>query len=275
MGIICYGYEAPTLWGQVDIGFVDCRQQASSSVRSKARNLRIMRPVLIRTILSVGLTMVVVCASMPLAPEPDVSLRINFPLLSELTRARFSEDRADVVLRWQELLEEINPQTDREQLLRVNEFFHRNVRYQTDQQLYGMEDYWATPLETLGHGLGDCEDWAIAKYISLRHLGIPDEKLRLIYVRAQIGGPRSPLSQAHMVLGYYATPNAEPMILDSLIATVLPAAERTDLSPVFSFNAEGLWVGQGPAPAAGSPTARLSLWRNVLERMRQEGVQIQ
>lgn len=234
-----------------------------------------MRPALIRTMLFVGVTMVVAFASMRLAPEPDSSLRINFGVFVDQMRERYSENRLEVVGRWQELLEELNQQPDQEQLLRVNEFFHRNVRYQTDQQLYGVEDYWATPLETLGHGRGDCEDWAIAKYVSLRHLGIPDEKLRLIYVRAQIGGPRSPISQAHMVLGYYATPNAEPMILDSLITTVLPASERTDLSPVFSFNAEGLWVGQGPAPAAGSPTARLSLWRGVLERMGREGVRIQ
>ena len=234
-----------------------------------------MRPALIRTIVFAGFTILVAFASMRLSTEMDASFRIDFGQLGEQMGERFSEDRIAVLRRWEDLLGDIGQESEREQLLRVNEFFHRNVRYQSDEQLYGVQDYWATPLQTLGHGLGDCEDWAIAKYVSLRHLGIPDQKLRLIYVRAQIGGPRSPISQAHMVLGYYATPVSEPMILDSLIATVLPASERTDLSPVFSFNAEGLWVGQGPAPAAGSPTARLSLWRDVLERMRQEGVQIQ
>jgi len=224
-----------------------------------------------RTLLAIAVTILVACSSALLSAELD----INFRQLSEQMRERFSEDRVAVILRWQELLEEIAPLSEQEQLVQVNDFFHRNVRYQLDEHLYGVEDYWATPLETLGHGRGDCEDWAIAKYISLRRLGIPDEKLRLIYVRAQIGGPRSPISQAHMVLGYYETPSAEPLILDSLISNVLPASERTDLSPVFSFNADGLWMGQGPAPAAGSPTARLSHWRDVLERMQREGIRIQ
>ncbi len=230
---------------------------------------------LIRTLLSALIVLAAVCASTPGLLEPAVRVQIDFDRVSEAMRAQFSDDRVDVVRRWQTLLDELNGAPEREQLRRVNEFFHRNVRYETDDRLYGVEDYWATPLEILGHGLGDCEDWAIAKYISLRHLGIPDRNLRLIYVRAQIGGPRSPLSQAHMVLGYYEKPTSEPIILDSLIASVMPAADRTDLSPVFSFNADGLWVGQGTTPAAGSPTARLSLWREVLERMQREGIQIQ
>lgn len=230
-----------------------------------------MHPALIRITLATAITIMVACSSALLSAE----LEINFRQLSEQMRERFSEDRVEVIMRWQALLEDIASEPEREQLLQVNDFFHRNVRYQLDEQLYGVEDYWATPLETLGHGLGDCEDWAIAKYVSLRRLGIPDEKLRLIYVRAQIGGPRSPISQAHMVLGYYETPNAEPLILDSLLSNVLPSSERTDLSPVFSFNADGLWMGQGPAAAAGSPTARLSHWRDVLDRMQREGIRIQ
>lgn len=202
-------------------------------------------------------------------------LEIDFDVLGRQFGERFGQDRRSVILGWQDLLHGIGGDSEHEQLLRVNEFFHRNVRYKTDLALYGAEDYWATPLELLGHGLGDCEDWAIAKYISLRHLGIPDERLRLIYVRAQVGGPRSPVSQAHMVLGYFEHPSAEPLILDSLISSVLPASERSDLSPVFSFNADGLWVGQGAARAAGSPTARLSHWRDVLDRMHQEGIRQQ
>ena len=60
---------------------------------------------------------------------------------------------------------------EQQQILIVNNFFARNLRYQTDIQLWKQNDYWATPLETLGRGFGDCEDYAIAKYISLRALG--------------------------------------------------------------------------------------------------------
>lgn len=209
---------------------------------------------------------------------PSADLNINFNRFADQMRNQFPAERIQVVNQWQELLEELagHPdQDEHEQLRQINAFFHRNIRYQSDISLYKQNDYWASPMETLGHGLGDCEDWAIAKYISLRQLGISDDKLRLIYVRARIGGPNSRISEAHMVLGYYETPNAVPLILDSLIGNVLSATQRDDLSPVFSFNAEGLWAGQGTSRANASPLARLSLWRDVIDRMQQQGIVLQ
>ncbi|MBE0484225.1 MAG: transglutaminase-like cysteine peptidase [Bacterioplanes sp.] len=198
---------------------------------------------------------------------------LQFDRLEAAMVRQFATDRLPILRAWQAELLTLHSVSDYEKIQRVNLFFHRHVRYRTDMALYGQEDYWATPLELLGHGLGDCEDWAIAKYVSLRHLGIADEQLRLIYVRARIGGPSSQITQAHMVLGYYSSANAEPLILDSLISSVLPASERDDLTPVFSFNSAGLWAGQGAQRANSSPTARLSRWRSVLERMQQDGVQ--
>ncbi|MFY9179909.1 MAG: transglutaminase-like cysteine peptidase [Venatoribacter sp.] len=184
---------------------------------------------------------------------------------------QFQHDEAITRLEaWQQLLQELNGTTESEQLAAVNKFFHQRIRYRLDQDLYGEVDYWASVLQTLGHGLGDCEDWAIAQYISLRQLGISDKKLRLIYVKARVALNHT---EAHMVLGYYATPNSPPLILDSLKAGVTPASERLDLTPVFSFNGEGLWAGQGNQRANSSPTARLSRWRDVLERMQVEGIQ--
>ena len=156
-------------------------------------------------------------------------------------------------------------------LARVNTFFNRRIAYQSDALIWQQPDYWATPLEILGRGLADCEDYAIAKYMSLRLLGIPAEQLRLIYVRAQLTGPQGPVSEAHMVLGYYADPLGEPVILDNLIGEIYPASRRTDLFPVFSFNSEGMWVG-GATTSSADPTARLSRWRGVLQRMQEEGL---
>jgi predicted transglutaminase-like cysteine proteinase len=109
----------------------------------------------------------------------------------------------------------------------------------------------------------------IAKFFSLVALGMPVHKLRLVYVRAQLGGPGGPV-QAHMVLAYYASPGAEPLILDNLVGEVRTASRRPDLAPVFSFNSEGLWQGVG-SQTAGDPTARLSRWREVLAKARAEG----
>jgi len=153
----------------------------------------------------------------------------------------------------------------------LNQFFNRRIQTREDIEVWGQVDYWASPLETLEKGAGDCEDFAIAKYFSLVALGMPVPKLRLVYVRAQLGGPGGPV-QAHMVLAYYASPNAEPLILDSLVGEVRPASRRPDLSPVFSFNSEGLWQGVG-SESAGDPAARLSRWREILVKARAEGFQ--
>ncbi|MBH0057316.1 transglutaminase-like cysteine peptidase [Pseudoalteromonas sp. SWXJZ94C] len=196
-------------------------------------------------------------------------VNIQFNMFIELMGKKYGADRADVARNWQSMLIQAQSKPENQQILMVNDFFARNLRYQTDILLWKQSDYWATPLETLGRGLGDCEDYAIAKYVSLRALGVSDDKLRLIYVKAKIAGTNK--TQAHMVLGYFTTPNAQPLILDSLIIKVLPAAKRVDLSPVFSFNSQGLWANNSTKSVA-SPTARLSRWRKVLEQTTQEGV---
>lgn len=171
----------------------------------------------------------------------------------------------------QPLLMQATGQDEATQLQSINQFFNRQILFREDTEAWGQVDYWASPLESLAKGQGDCEDYAIAKYFSLLAVGMPTTKLRLVYVRAQIGGPQGAV-QAHMVLAYYAAPGAEPMILDNLITEVRPASRRPDLVPVFSFNSEGLWQGVGPQ-SAGDPAARLSRWREVLVKARAEGFQ--
>lgn len=194
-----------------------------------------------------------------------------FDRMLQIARERYDERAAASVEAWRQVLLEAEPLGEAEQLQRVNTFLNRRTAFDDDIVVWRAQDYWATPLETLARGAGDCEDFSIAKYVSLRLLGIPAERLRLIYVRATIGAPDSGVSQAHMVLGYYASPDAEPLILDNLIGDIRPATRRPDLFPVFSFNDAGLWVG-GARSSAADPTTRLSRWRSVLERMREEGL---
>lgn len=173
---------------------------------------------------------------------------------------------------WQAMLQENQNGADTQKLKRVNEFFNRRVQFSDDQQIWRQSDYWATPMETLGKGAGDCEDFAIAKYFSLLALGVPDKQLRLIYVRARIGGPASTIQQAHMVLAYYATPEDEPVVLDNLITDIRPASRRSDLQPVFSFNSEGVFASAAAnAPASPSGVGSLSRWQDLLLRARAEG----
>jgi len=148
----------------------------------------------------------------------------------------------------------------------INDHFNEHIAYRDDAETWGVVDYWASPLEMLAKGQGDCEDYAIAKYFSLIASGVPSAKMRLVYVRAQTGGT----IQAHMVLAYYPYPNAEPLILDNLVDAIHPASARPDLTPVFSFNAEGLWQGVTGA-SAGDPSARLSKWRELIGKAKAEG----
>lgn len=171
--------------------------------------------------------------------------------------------------RTQALLQEIAEVATDDDITRlkaINTFFNRHVLYRDDMETWGVVDYWASPLETMAKGQGDCEDYAIGKYFSLLAAGVPGVKMRLVYVRAQVGAG----IQAHMVLAYYPEPNSEPLILDNLITEIRPASRRPDLSPVFSFNAEGLWQGVGGS-SAGDPSARLSRWRDVLAKAKAEG----
>jgi predicted transglutaminase-like cysteine proteinase len=173
---------------------------------------------------------------------------------------------------WQMLLTNTKELGVSDKLRRVNEFFNRRIQFGTDQEIWGQSDYWATPMETLAKGKGDCEDFTIAKYFTLLNLDIPNEQLRLVYVKARIGGPASSIQQAHMVLAYYPAPDAEPLVLDNLITDIRPAARRPDLQPVFSFNSQGIFNGADAKATLGSGgVGQLSRWNELLQRARDEG----
>lgn len=156
-----------------------------------------------------------------------------------------------------------NPQLilSQDELQFFNRFWNK-IPYYSDQTNWLIEDYWATPVETLASNGADCEDYAIAKYFSLRELGVPPGSLRITYVRAL------KINEAHMVLAYYPTPDADPYILDNLTEKLVLASERDDLVPVYSFNDEDLWAS-GAAPFKGK-SGKIRLWSELLAKMEKE-----
>ncbi len=167
---------------------------------------------------------------------------------------------------WQRLVRErrtagVGSAPDAPNLQPVNGFFNQ-VPYFSDLEHWGVEDYWATPVEMLASFGGDCEDYAIGKYFSLKEIGVPISRLRITYVRTVN------LNVSHMVLAYYKTPDAEPLILDNLVGDIRPASQRTDLVPVYSFNDDDLWFAQGGANLGGASNVRL--WRDLLEKLARE-----
>jgi predicted transglutaminase-like cysteine proteinase len=170
---------------------------------------------------------------------------------------------------WRKLVGTLGDSNDLDRVKRVNTFFNQQIQFGEDIAIWNQVDYWATPLETLGRGAGDCEDFAIAKYFTLLQVGVQQDKLRLIYVRAKTG--TSDATLAHMVLAYYPAPDAEPLVMDNLIGDVRPASRRPDLVPVFSFNSTGVFAGIAGGGAAAGGTGRLSRWEDLLRRAKAEG----
>lgn len=167
--------------------------------------------------------------------------------------------------KWEDLVQKSRNIAEKDKLEAVNNFFNRNIWFVDDIEHWRREDYWATPMETMATLGGDCEDFTIAKYFTLRELNVPDERLRLTYVRA------TRLNKPHMVLAYYPTKNSDPLVLDNLTDRIERASRRTDLKPVYSFNGRSLWRAKefGRGRQVGS-AASVNLWTSVIQRMRRE-----
>lgn len=192
----------------------------------------------------------------------------EFALIIEKAQSRYGNLGAakQRIQAWDELIQSSTGLAEKQQLAEVNRFFNRQLRFTDDIRLWRANDYWATPIEALVKGAGDCEDYSIAKYFTLRRLGIPSEKLRITYVKALRQ------NQAHMVLTYYSSPAAEPLVLDNLIGEIRPASQRKDLLPVYAFNAEGLYLPGSNSKKSDSK--KLSRWQDLLQKMRAEGFAI-
>lgn len=178
------------------------------------------------------------------------------------TEKKYGSRAADRLKQWQELVDENQDMDEEDKLELVNDFFNR-VNFVDDIVHWKKKDYWATPVEMLATDAGDCEDYSIAKYFTLKALGVPEGKLYITYVKA------IRLNQAHMVLTYFKTPRSEPLVLDNLNKRILKASKRKDLLPVYSFNGEGLWLSRqrGKGKSVKGGTSKLRQWNDLLNRL--------
>ncbi len=186
----------------------------------------------------------------------------------EAAEKKFGSKARDRLEAWQALVGSSRALSESEKLRATNDFFNQ-IPFVSDAEHWQTNDYWATPSEMLATNGGDCEDFSIAKYFTLIALGVPVGKLRITYVKALNWNP---INQAHMVLTYYETPGAVPLVLDNLIPEIRPASKRPDLIPVYAFNGSGLWLakerGEGKSVAGGSNN--IAFWRQLNARMGRE-----
>lgn len=138
---------------------------------------------------------------------------------------------------WKAKLQSLKSASAKDQVSAVNEYIN-NVAYVEDSRNYGISDKWATPVEFFTRG-GDCEDFAIAKYASLRALGFSTDQLRIAIVQDKIK------NIAHAILIVYTEDGT--FVLDNQDKRTRQVQDVTRYQPVFSINATNWWLHRMPA----------------------------
>lgn len=198
------------------------------------------------------------------------SIQSSQPFVDDAMLTRLKNDYSERAWRRgkavNRLISDLKSKSISEKLKQVNRFYNQ-FQYREDIDHWGQKDYWATPEEFIGTQQGDCEDFVIAKYFSLRKLGVPDDRLYLTYAK------HLKLNVAHMVLSYFETPNSAPLILDNYNPAIVEGGKRKDLLPVYSFNAKSLFLTNASAGLGRSlPTDKIknSKWQKLLTDLREE-----
>jgi len=205
--------------------------------------------------LGAAMALLLACALL-VAPEcyargiEAAALRQRLPVTIKIT---IPEAQARI-RRWQTFIRRNRHAPETVKLTLVNAFFNK-LRFVSDESLWRQSDYWATPLQLLAAGGGDCEDFAIAKYFTLRAMGVADDHLRITYVWNHDTPSGRP--EPHMVLTVASPLDGAPLV-----------AQRKELEPVYALNSHQLWlVGDGAKTlAAGSP-AQIPQWRRFSQAM--------
>ena len=158
-------------------------------------------------------------------------MQAEAPLYARCDKA--ADDCPAYLATWRRDLKEWKFYSSAMQLELVNAYVNHQIKYTSDEIAFGAVDYWASPAESL-KGQGDCEDYAIAKYASLRELGYADADLRIVIV-----------NDTHKMLGHavLSVKTADgTMILDNQNALPRHDSDLAYYAPVYSLNASGHWL---------------------------------
>lgn len=133
--------------------------------------------------------------------------------------------------RWLKFLISLKGKSKAEQVKAVNDFMNK-AKYITDQSNWGQKDYWEAPGEFIAR-FGDCEDYAIAKFMSLALLGFTDDEMRIVAVKDLN------LKVGHAILIVFL--DGKPYVLDNQIKQVIAADKVHHYQPVYSINMTAWW----------------------------------
>lgn len=194
---------------------------------------------------------------------PASALTISQQALDQ-AQQKYGAQAVERLKAWQDLINTHKNAGELSKLRATTDFFMQ-FKAVSDKEMWQQENYWATPIELIGRDGGDCEDFALAKYFTLKAMGVPIKKMRLVYVTS------TKLKQPHMILAYYEQPDADPLVLDNVTKWILYGSERPDLKPVYSFNSVSVWlVKKDQTQQKVSSVKQISLWQNLIEKMQNE-----
>jgi predicted transglutaminase-like cysteine proteinase len=140
--------------------------------------------------------------------------------------------------RFLRLIDAVKSKSGRARLDEANRAVNAAIRYVSDFVQFGEADRWSAPLATFATGKGDCEDYAIAKYVALREAGFPQEELRLVLVRDHA------VRQDHAILA--ARLDERWLILDNRRSELIADSDASSLTPLFAINHRGVQLFAAP-----------------------------
>ena len=199
------------------------------------------------------------------ADEADADRSYVEEALLDRITIKYKQQAQKRFVNLQRTLERVKNADEIIKLSAVNRFYN-SVPYGSDTEVYGVENYWATPWEFLGRNRGDCEDYVIAKYYALLYLGVDSGKLFFTYVRSKNS------TVPHMVLTYFKTPRSEPLVLDSNSERVIPASQRTDLTPIYYFNGNTLYKARNDTIGHKVDHRSHKQWEMLQENMKRKKI---
>ncbi len=168
-------------------------------------------------------------ASLPAASRWQDSRQTDYSAMfgPECVDAGFEGCDSNFVMKIQALAEQAGGLSGAALLDRVNRTVNAAMIYKSDRAIWGVDDYWATPVEMAQQGAGDCEDFAIAKYWALRSLGLLDEQMQLVVLQDTRRQLFHAVLVVHTASGAY--------VLDNVSNRLLADTAYPQYQPIMSF----------------------------------------
>jgi predicted transglutaminase-like cysteine proteinase len=141
------------------------------------------------------------------------------------------------------LIKAVKAKSGRDQLDEANRAVNIAIRYVSDYAQHGEADRWSAPLASLATGKGDCEDYAIAKYVALTEAGFSRDDLQLVLVRDRA------VRQDHAVLA--ARLDGRWLILDSRRSELMNGSDATSFTPLYAIDGRGVQLFAAPYAKRG------------------------